>query len=144
MDLILRSVKIGFIKAMETTLMLMKVVLPVYAIVVIIKHSPLMGYFQKAFEPVMAFFKLPSEAAVPLIAGLFTDEYGMIAVSYQFEFTSWELTTIAMVGLACHSIPMEYVLSKKIGLPAGKFVLYRVFAAIVIGFIVAQIGRFFY
>ncbi|GAB1475981.1 hypothetical protein MASR2M70_08130 [Bacillota bacterium] len=140
MNLVLATFKTGFIKALKTTLMLMKVVLPVYALVVIIKYSPIMDLLQNAFEPAMVFFKLPAKAAIPIITGLFTDEYGAIATASQFDFTPWELTTIAMIGLTCHSLPVEYALSKRIGLPAGRFVLYRIFAAVIIGGIIAWIG----
>ncbi len=143
MDLALNTLKTGFMKALKTTLMLMKVVLPVYALVVIIKYSPVMDFLQRAFEPAMSFFNLPADAAISLITGLFTDEYGAIAAASQFEFTSWELTTIAMIGLVCHSLPVEYALSKRIGLPAGKFVVYRLFAATIIGALMAGLGGFF-
>ena len=88
----------------------------------------------------MKIFLLPGDAVIPIISGLFTDEYGAIAAATQFGFTSAELTTIAMMGLVCHSLPVEYALSRKIGLPAGKFVLYRVFAAVIVGLIISRIG----
>lgn len=137
------TIKNGFIKALKTTLILMKVVLPVYAIVVVIKYSPLMPLLEDLFRPAMGFFGLPSEAVVPLIAGMFTDEYGAIATATQFQFTTLELTTIAMFGLAFHSIPVEYALSRKIGLPAGKFVLYRFCMAVLIALLTAWIGGMF-
>lgn len=143
MDLVVNTIKTGFVKAIKTTLMLMKVVLPVYALVVIIKYSPVMVWLQKIFEPLMRIFSLPADAAIPLITGFFTDEYGSIAAASQFDFTSWELTTIAMVGLVCHSLPVEYALSKRIGLPGGKFVLYRLFAALLVGLLISFIGGIF-
>lgn len=143
MDLAIKTIKTGFIKAIKTTLVLMKVVLPVYALVVIIKYSPIMPFLQSAFEPVMGLFRLPAAAAIPLITGLFTDEYATIAAANQFDFTGWELTSIAMINLVCHSLPVEYALSNKIGFPGGKFVLFRVFAAIIVGLILAIIGGVF-
>ncbi|MGI6733815.1 MAG: nucleoside recognition domain-containing protein [Anaerovoracaceae bacterium] len=140
MSLVIQIIKTGFIKAIKTTLTLMKVVLPVYALVVLIKYSPVMSFLAKVFEPTMKIFLLPGDAVIPIISGLFTDEYGAIAAATQFGFTSAELTTIAMMGLVCHSLPVEYALSRKIGLPAGKFVLYRVFAAVIVGLIISRIG----
>lgn len=140
MDLALNTLKTGFIKAIKTTLMLMKVVLPVYAFVVLIKYSPIMGLLESLFAPAMMMFRLPSEAAIPLITGFFTDEYSTIAVTNQFDFTTFEITSIAMINLMCHSLPVEFALSKRIGLPAGKFLLFRVAAALVIGLILAFVG----
>ena len=73
MDPVVQIIKTGFIKAIKTTLMLMKVVLPIYALVVIIKYSPVMPFLERAFDGYENF--LPSgDAVVPLITGLFTDE----------------------------------------------------------------------
>ncbi len=143
MDLVIQTIKDGAIKAVKTTLTLMKVVLPVYALVVIIKYSPVMAFLERLFEPAMRAFLLPGEAVVPLITGLFTDEYGAIAATSQFGFTSAEVTTIAMIGLVCHSLPVEYALSRQIGLPAGKFVLYRALAAIMVGLVISRLGGVF-
>ncbi|HZK01267.1 MAG TPA: hypothetical protein VFC96_00210 [Anaerovoracaceae bacterium] len=140
MELAVKTLKTGFIKAITTTLTLMKVVLPVYALVVVIKYSPIMALLQKVFEPAMGIFSLPSTAAIPIITGIFTDEYGAIATATQFDFTMWQLTTIAMINLVCHGLPVEYALSKKIGLPAGRFVAYRVVSAVLIGLIISWIG----
>ena len=140
MRLFLTTIKNGFIKALQTTLTLMKVVLPVYALVVIIKYSPIMPFLEELFRPAMGLFKLPSEAVVPLIAGTFTDEYGAIATATQFNFTAAQLTTIAMFGLVFHSIPVEYALSRKIGLPGLKFVGYRFCMAVLIAMLTSWIG----
>lgn len=143
MKVFINTVKDGFIKALKTTVTLMKVVLPVYALVVVIKYSPLMPFLEELFRPAMGLFRLPPEAVVPIITGVFTDEYGAIATASQFNFTGAELTTIAMIGLVFHSIPVEFALSQRIGLPAAKFVLYRFIASILVGILTAQIGGIF-
>lgn len=143
MELLLRAIKDGFIKAIKTTVTLMKVVLPVYALVVVLKNSQIMPFLIGIFEPAMGLFNLPGEAAVPVITGIFTDEYGAIAVCAQFDFNTAEITTIAMIGLVCHSLPVEFALSRQIGLPGGKFVLYRLAAAVLTGILTAWLGGVF-
>lgn len=143
MELVLNTTKIGFIKAIKTTLSLMKVVLPIYALVVIIKYSPVMPFFEKIFAPAMRVFSLPPDGVVPIITGIFTDEYGAIATASQFGFTAAEITTIAMMNLVCHSLPVEYALTRKIGLPAGKFLIYRIVAAVFVGIIISRLGGVF-
>lgn len=140
MELLFNAIKEGFIKAIKTTVTLMKVVLPVYALVVILKYSPVMPFIEGLCQPAMGLFNLPGEAVVPLVTGIFTDEYGAIATASQFDFTVAELTTIAMIGLVFHSIPVEFALSRRIGLPAGKFVMYRFAAAITVGVLTGWAG----
>ena len=47
------------IKALKTTATLMKVVLPVYAIVVLLKYSPVMPLLEQLFQSSMGIFNLP-------------------------------------------------------------------------------------
>lgn len=140
MSLATQAVKNGLIHAIKTTATLMKVVFPVYAVVVVIKYSPVLPFLQEIFRPAMGLFLLPPEAVVPLITGVFTDEYGTIAATNQFAFTSAEITTIAMIGMVFHSIPVEYAVTRKIGLPAGRFVVFRFVAAVLMGILVSRIG----
>lgn len=140
MSLAMQAVKNGFIHAIKTTTTLMKVVFPVYAVVVVIKYSPVLPFLQEVFRPAMGLFRLPPEAVVPLITGVFTDEYGTIAATNQFAFTPAEITTIAMIGMVFHSIPVEYAVTRKIGLPAGRFVAFRFVAAVLMGILVSRIG----
>ena len=140
MQLLVTAIKGGFIKALKTAFTLMKVVLPVYCCVILLKYSPLMPFLNGLFGPMMALFKLPADAAIPFITGVFTDEYGAIAAAKTFDFTAAQLTTLAMMNLMFHSIPVEAALCYKIGLPAGRFAAYRSIAAVCIGILVAWVG----
>lgn len=140
MNLFAVTVKDGAIKGIKTAFMLLKIVLPIYAVVVLIKYSPVMPFLQDLFEPAMRFFHLPGNAIIPLIAGFFTDEYGAIAAMSTFEFTTWEITTIAMISLVAHSMPVESAIAQKIGMSAVKFAVFRILSAIVVGLLIGWIG----
>ncbi len=140
MKLALLILRDGIWKGLKTTVMLLKIMVPIYLVVVLIKYSPIMDWLSKAFEPVMGIFNLPSEASLPIIMGTFTDEYGVIAAINSFDFTSAAVTTIAMVSLMFHSIPVESALAQKIGYPAGKIILLRGIMAVVTGILVGWLG----
>ncbi len=140
MDLFFVAVKDGAIKGIKTALMLLKIVLPIYAAVVLLKYSPVMPFLQNLFSPAMRFFNLPGDAIVPLITGFFTDEYATIAVMSTFDFTKAQITTIAMIVLVAHSIPVESAIAQKIGMSAMKFLIFRIVFAILIGLMVGWIG----
>jgi Fe2+ transport system protein B len=140
MNLFAVTVKDGAIKGVKTALMLLKIVLPIYAVVVIIKYSPVMPFLQDLFAPAMQFFHLPGNAIVPLIAGFFTDEYGAIAAMSTFDYTTAEITTIAMISLVAHSMPVESALAQKIGMSAAKFAVFRILTAVAVGLLVGWIG----
>lgn len=143
MQLLRTAIKDGIIKGLKTAAMLLKIVLPVYAIVVLVKYSPILPFLQNLFSPSMKFFNLPGDAIVPLITGMFTDEYSTIAVMSTFQFTTAQITTIAMIVLVAHSLPVEAVIAQKIGLSAAKYSTFRILSAVIIGLLVGWIGGFF-
>ncbi len=143
MKIFVSIVKDGIIKAIKTGLMLFKIMIPIYLLVVVLKYSPVMEWLSNILEPVMKIFNLPPEASVPIITGIFTDEYGVIAGINSFDFSSASITTIAMIALMAHSLPVESALAQKIGYPAGKIVLLRVTMAVITGVMVGWIGGIF-
>lgn len=140
MNLFAATIKDGAIKGVKTAVMLLKIVLPIYAVVVVIKYSPIMPFLQNLFSPAMKFFHLPGNGIVPLITGFFIDEYSTIAVMSTFDFTTAEITTIAMFVLVAHSIPVESAIAQKIGMSAVKFTVFRILSAIAVGLLVGWIG----
>jgi Fe2+ transport system protein B len=139
----LTALKDGMIKGLKTVLMLLKILIPIYLLVVLIKYSPVMPWLQDVAAPVMKIFRLPPEAAVPVVTGLFSDEYGVVAALGGFDFSMAAITTIAMIALAAHSLPVEAAVAQKIGLPAGVMVLLRVGTAIFTGILVGWLGGVF-
>jgi Fe2+ transport system protein B len=139
----LTAVKDGIFKGLKTVLMLLKILIPIYLLVVLIKYSPAMPWLQDVAAPVMKIFRLPPEAAVPVVTGLFSDEYGVVAALGGFNFSMAAITTIAMITLAAHSLPVEAAVAQKIGLPAGVMVLMRIGTAIFTGILVGWLGGVF-
>lgn len=133
-------VRDGAVKGVKTALMLSKVVLPIYAAVVIFRYSPAMPFLQEVFSPAMKFFHLPGDAIMPLVSGLFTDEYATIAVMSAFDFNMAEITTIAMIVLVAHSMPVEAAIAKKIGLSPVKYSVFRLVFAVLVGIVVGFLG----
>lgn len=140
MQLLVTAIKDGTIKGFKTAAMMLKIVIPVYIIVVLLKYSPVMAFLENTFSPAMKFFHLPGDAIVPLITGFFTDEYSTIAAMSNFDFTTAQITTIAMIVLVAHSMPVEAAIAQKIGLSAAKFSVFRIVGAILVGLLIGWIG----
>lgn len=138
-----KAIKDGAVKGFTTGIMLLRIMLPIYILVVLLKYSPIMPFLQRLFAPAMKWFNMPGEAAVPIITGMFTEEYSAIAAMGGFSFNTATITTIAMIVLCCHSLPVESAVSQKIGFPAGKIALLRFLMAIVTGLICGWLGGIF-
>jgi hypothetical protein len=140
MTAFLRVAGTGTVKGLKTGGMLLKIVLPVYVLVVLVKHSPLMPLWTGLFAPVMGFLLLPGEAAAPIIVGILSDEYGCIAAMRGFSFDAAAATTIAMVNLCFHSIPVESAINARIGFAVWRIILFRFCLAVLIGLAVSRLG----
>ncbi|MDR2355074.1 MAG: hypothetical protein LBE16_02650 [Clostridiales Family XIII bacterium] len=130
----------GALKGLKTWALLLKIVLPVYIAVILIKHSPLMPFLTELFAPAMGFLNMPGEAAAPIIAGILSDEYGCIAAMGGFHFGAVAVTTIAMINLCFHSIPVESAINRKIGFAVWRIALFRLCLAVLVGLAVSRLG----
>ncbi len=140
MNIFFVAVKDGSIKGIKIGLMLLKIMIPIYFLVVLIKYSPIMPWLQIFFAPSMGLFHLPGNAIIPIITGVFTDEYGVVAAMRSFDFNMAQITTIAMISLTVHSLPVESAIAQKIGFPPVRVAIFRIILAIFIGLLVGWLG----
>ncbi|MDR0596266.1 MAG: hypothetical protein LBG50_01850 [Clostridiales Family XIII bacterium] len=125
--------KDGFVKGVRTGAFLLRVMIPIYAAVVILRHTPAIEFLQENLASVMGVFSLPGDAAVPIVTGIFSDEYGVVAAMRGFSFSPAAITVIAMIVLCFHTIPLEAAVGQTIGFHPAKYSLYRFSLAIATG-----------
>ena len=138
--MLVKSLKTGLRKGVETLLFLAKIIIPVYVAVTILKYTPMMDLLGKSLGGVMKIFNLPGEAAIPFVTGTFVDEYGAIAAMDAIDLTKAQITTVAMMVLFFHTIFIESALKKKLGLNMAFFFFLRLFLAIFVGIVVGKLG----
>ena len=139
----LLAVKNGLINGLSTALLLFRIVLPVFVIVAFIGYTDVYLLIASKLEPAMRIFGLPGEAGVSLIVGAFSDEYAVVAAMKPFSFSQAQITVIAMFTLYFHSIPVETIISKKIGIPPLKIALFRFVMAVLTGIVVSYLASVF-
>jgi len=123
--------------------MLLKIMLPIYIGVTLLRHTEFFTWLAERIAPAMGVFGLPGEAVVPIVAGAFADEYAVVAAMSGFPFTMAQITIIGMITLAFHSMPVETVITRKIGMPALRIALFRAGLAVFTGFVVAYLAALF-
>ena len=137
------SIKNGLINGAKSCWFLIKIIIPVYFFITALKYSPVMDWLVSVFAPLMSFFNLPGEAAIPLIAGLFLDEYAVIAAINAISLTGYSVTVVAVMTQVCHSLFIEGAITKKLGVSVTFFTLYRLTAAVIVGYIFSIVGVVF-
>ena len=137
------SIKNGFINGIKCCWFLIKIIIPVYLFITILKHTPVMDLLISGFAPLMGLFRLPGEAAVPLITGMVLDEYGVIAAIKAVDLTGYAVTVVVVMTILAHSLFIEGAIVKKLGLSVTFFTTYRLAAALVMGLVLSFAGVVF-
>lgn len=129
------TIKRGAQNGLNTVIELAKVIIPVYFIVTILKHTQILNYIANWFEPLMKAFGLPGEAAVILVLGNVLNIYAAIGAISSIVLTSKQITIIAVMLSFSHTLPVETAVSKKIGVSVMAVLSIRIGLAIISGLI---------
>jgi len=142
--MIVKSIKNGFISGVKCCWFLIKVIVPVYFCITILKNTPAMDWLASLFAPLMGVFRLPGEAAVPLITTIALDEYGVIAAIKAVGLTGFAVTVVGVMSMITHSIIVEAAILNRMGMNAVFFAAYRIFASIIVGLVLSALGVVFH
>ncbi|MFC1896953.1 hypothetical protein ACFLX8_00045 [Chloroflexota bacterium] len=107
----------------------MKIILPVSFLVVLIQWFGLIYHLDFVFRPLMKLINLPPEAFLPILAGIFADVYGSIAVMVSLPFSREQMTLIAIFSTISHALVIEGAIQARSGINVFKITLLRLIAA---------------
>lgn len=142
-DTIAVTLKKGFLNGLSITVEMVKVIVPFYLVVELIRYMGLIKLIGGVFGPFMGLFGLPGESALVLIAGYTTNLYAAIAVLSPLHFSPRNVTTIAlMLGLA-HSLTVETPITKKTGVGALSLLLVRIALSLLVGMALNLLWKLF-
>jgi len=136
-ELLPKATKDGFLSFLD----LAKLIIPVYLVVEILKYTGVIAILADVLAPVMRFFGLPGEAAMVLITGWFISLYSSIGVLAALKLPAIAVTSISLMLLFCHAIPIEWVILQKMGARAWRVTIVRFVVSILVGAIFALIYR---
>lgn len=138
--MLVNSIKTGFKKGLDTTWLLAKIIIPVYFTITFLKYTPVIDWIAYIFNPLMALFNLPGEAAIILVLGNVLNLYAAVGAIKAVSLTPLEITTIALMLSFSHSLFVETAVTKRLGVSSVKVVLIRVGLAIVAGMVMGRLG----
>lgn len=117
----------------------MKIILPVYTLMTILSHTPVLKILATWLQPAMKIFGLPGESALAIILGNFINLYAAIGVIPLLHLNSWQMTTIALMLLTSHSQLLETSVYFKLKTRALFLLILRLSLSIIIGLSLALI-----
>jgi len=128
--------KNGVIKGLSIVYDMVKVIVPCYVAIELMKHFGLIEIISRIFRPFMRLFGLPGEAALGLIAGYFINLYAAIAVVSPLDLSGKQITIVALVLGISHSLPIETSVTQKTGVNWAVLLAARIGLSLVSGFFV--------
>jgi len=130
------TIRRGLIKGLETVWILSKVIIPVYLVVTILKHTAVLDYIAVVFRPFMQVFGLPGEAAIVLVLGGLINIYAAIGAIMSLALTTKQITILAVMISFAHNLLVETAVSTRVGVSGRLIVGFRIALAMVGGVII--------
>ena len=133
--------KTGLADGLKTAITLLKVVLPVFAVIKVLEHTPAIVWISKIFDPLMRFMGLPGEAALALVTGMLFNFYAALGIIIALGLSAWQITTMAVILSCCHELVLETAIIRKTGISAWPILGIRLFTAFAAGAVMNLVGN---
>jgi len=132
--------KNGFANGLKTSFLLLKVIIPVFALIKVLEHTHVIGWIAQYCDPLMRFVGLPGEAALAVVTGMFLNFYAAIGIIIALGLTAWQITIIAVILSCCHELVIETAIVKKTGIRAWPILGIRLATAFGAGVLLNVFG----
>jgi hypothetical protein len=133
--------KRGITDGLKTTITLLKVALPVFAVIKVLEHTPVIVWISKIFDPLMRFVGLPGEAALAVVTGMLFNFYAALGIILALGLTAWQITIMAVILSCCHELVLETAIIKKTGISAWPILAIRLVTAFGAGAVLNLVGN---
>jgi hypothetical protein len=126
-------IRAGLSAGLSTSLKIIKVSVPLYVAVTLLKGTPFLELLGKAFAPVMGIFGLPGEAAFAFVAAFLLNLYAAIAVIAPLHLSPFQVTQCGLMMGVAHNLVVEGGVLSTTGARGGVLTLCRLVIACAAG-----------
>ena len=126
-------IRTGLSAGFGTSLKIIKVSVPLYVAVTLLKGTPLLDLLGKVFAPVMGIFGLPGEAAFAFVAAFLLNLYAAIAVIAPLHLTPFQVTQCGLMMGIAHNLVVEGGVLSTTGARGGVLTVCRLLIACAAG-----------
>ncbi len=122
-------------KSFHSAWIIIKLVIPIYIIADILYFYNTLSYVSFLIEPFTTIIGLPPETSLAIISGIFLNLYAAVAFAAPLELTAHQWSILAVFLGVCHSLVVESVIMKKIGIANIYSYSLRFFAGLFLAYI---------
>ncbi len=123
----------GFAGGIATSWKLLKVMLPLYVAMDLLKGTAAFGALGAAFAPAMGPFGLPGPAALAFVAGFLLNLYAAIAIIVPLHLNAWQVTQCGLMMGIAHNLVVEGAVLRSTGVRGGLLTAARIVIAAAAG-----------
>ena len=122
-------------KSLQSAWIILKLVIPIYIIADILYFYNTLSYVSFLIEPFTSMIGLPPETSLAIISGMFLNLYAAVAFAAPLELTPHQWSILAVFLGVCHSLVVESVIMKKIGISNIYSYSLRFFAGLFLAYL---------
>lgn len=126
-------IRTGLSAGLKTSLKIIKVSVPLYVAVTLLKGTIVLDLLGKVFAPVMGIFGLPGEAAFAFVAAFLLNLYAAIAVIVPLHLTPFQVTQCGLMMGVAHNLVVEGGVLSTTGARGGVLTVCRLLIACAAG-----------
>ena len=104
------------IKSLKSSWIILKLVIPIYILADILYFYNTLSYISFLVEPFTSMIGLPAETSLAIISGIFLNLYAAVAFAAPLDLSVQQWSILAVFLGVCHSLIVESVIMKKIGI----------------------------
>lgn len=135
MNLLKKIITPSFKKSAQTSIWLLKLILPISLAFRLLDYTGLLSYVADFLNPAFTHLGLPGSTAIIFISSIFLPLYAPLAIITSMTLTLRELTILALMCQVAHNLPVESAIQAKTGTSFGAMFSLRIVASIIIGFV---------
>lgn len=120
------SFKESLNSSIKTSILILKLVIPMYILAEILFFYNILSYFTFIIEPFTSIIGLPPEASLSMLSGMFLSEYAAVAFAAPLNLNPQQWTTLAVFVGVCHALVVEGLIMRKIGISQKYSYLLRI------------------
>ena len=133
----------GLTNGLKTSFLLLKVIIPVFAVIKVLEHTPVITWISQYCDPLMRFVGLPGEAALAVVTGMFLNFYAAVGIIFALGLTPWQITIVAVILSCCHELVIETAIINKTGIRGWLIMGIRLTTAFAAGAVLSAAGKMF-
>lgn len=120
-------IRTGIETGMRTSFQILKITVPLYVAVDLLKRTPVIEVLGGFFSPLMGLFGLPGEAAFAFIAAFLLNLYAAIAILVPLQLDAFQMTQCGLMMGIAHNLVVEGGVLRSTGARGGILTFCRLF-----------------